>query len=116
MTYGLEATFRVESCSQLTRQRFVLYETVLASRLNGLLVQMHRVEDPAFNASDLSRHQRELVTKSWWKILRPLAQLFPMQGQEFPPLLLLVGRGVVIECRHSQRGIVEVVQLLDLSD
>src|SRR6267143_4421921 len=97
MSDRLKAVRRVEPCGHLMGKRFVLDEAVLASRLNGLLVQLHRVEGAAFNAGDLSRHQRELVTKSWWKILCPLAQLLLVRRQEVAPHVLLVGRRVLIE-------------------
>jgi len=39
----------------------VLDEAVLASRLNGLLVQTHCIGVSPFEAGDLGRHQRVLV-------------------------------------------------------
>ncbi len=73
------------------RQRFVLDEAVLASRLNGLLVQAHRVGVSPFEAGDLGQHQRVLIGESRRIVFRPLAQLFAVSGQEFAPPLLLAG-------------------------
>ena len=110
----LEAARQVEPRGHLMGQRFVLDEAVLASRLNGLLVQTHRVDVAAFDAGDLSQHQHVLVGERRRIVFGPLAQLFPVRRQEVAPPGLLVGRRVLIECRHSQRRIVEVVEQLDL--
>ena len=93
---------------------FVLDEAVLASRLNGLLVQTHGDSVSPFETGDLGRHQRVLVGESRWIAVGPLAQLLLVRSQEFVPLLLLVGRPVLIERRHRQRGIIEVVEQLDM--
>src|SRR5258708_18927030 len=52
----LEAARQVEARGNLMCQAFVLDEAVLASRLNRLLVQLHRVEGTAFEAGDLRRN------------------------------------------------------------
>ena len=88
---------------------------MLASRLNGLLVQTHGVEVSPFEAGDLGRHQRVLVAERRWIVVGPLAQLFAVRRQEVAPPGLLVGRRVLIERRHRQRGVVEVVEQLDLA-
>ena len=65
-----------------------------------------------FEAGDLGRHQCVLVGESRWIVFGPLAQLFPVRRQEFAPPGLLVGRSVLIERRHRQRGVVKVVEQL----
>src|SRR5882757_4690088 len=44
ITKSLKPSRDVESCGHLLRQAFVLDEAILARRLNGLLIQVHRVE------------------------------------------------------------------------
>ncbi len=75
----LKAVRQVEPCGHLIDQRFVLDEAVLASRLNRLLVQLHRVEGAPFEAGDLGRHQCVLIAESRRIVFGPLAQLFPMR-------------------------------------
>ncbi len=94
-------------------QRFVLDEAVLASRLNRLFVKLHRVEGASFDAGDFGQHQRVLVGESRWIVFSPLPQLFPVCRQEIAPTGLLIGRSVLIECRHRQRGVIEIVEQLD---
>jgi hypothetical protein len=55
-----------------------------------------------------------LVGECRWIVFGPLAQLFPVRRQEVAPRLLLVGGSLLIERRHRQRGVVEVVERLDL--
>ena len=81
----LEAARQVEPRGHLMGQRLVLDEAVLASRLNGLLVQLHRIDVASFDAGDLGRHQRVLVGERRWIVFGPLAQLFPVRRQEFAP-------------------------------
>ena len=82
--------------------------------MNGLLVQTHCVGVSPFEAGDLGRHQRVLVAERRWIVVGPLAQLFPVRRQEFAPSALLVGSSVLVECRHRQRGVVKVVEQLDM--
>ena len=58
---ALDAARRVESCCHLVGHAFVLHETVLAGRANGLLVKAHGIDVSPFDTSDLGRHQRVLV-------------------------------------------------------
>ena len=88
---------------------------MLAGRANGLLVKAHGIGVSPFDAGDLGRHQRVLVGERRRIVFGPLAQLFPVRRQEFAPRLLLIGRRGFIERRHRQRGVVEVVELLDLA-
>ncbi len=106
----LEAVRGVEPRGHLMGQRFVLDEAVLASRLNGLVVQVHRVEGASFEAGDLGQHERVLVGESRWIVVGPLAHLFPVRRQEFAPPGLLVGGSLLIERRHRQCGVVKVVE------
>ena len=107
---GLEAARRVEPRGHLMGQAFVLHEAVLASRLNGLLVQSHGIDVASFEAGDLGRHQGVLVGERRRVGFGPLAQLFPVRRQEVAPPGLLVGRSLLIERRHRQRGVVKVVE------
>ena len=111
---SLEAACRVEPRGHLMGQALVLHETVLARRSNGLLVQMHCIGVSPFEAGDLGQHQRVLVGESRWIVVGPLAQLLPVRRQEFAPSLLLVSSSVLVECRHRQRGVAEVVEQLDI--
>src|ERR1700682_1357772 len=104
------AARRIEPRGQLMGQAFVLHETVLASRPNGLLVQTHGVGLPPFEAGYLGRHQGVFVAERRWIDVGPLAQLFPVRSQEVEPPGLLVGRRVLIERRHRQGGVVKVVE------
>ncbi len=101
---------KVKSCSKLVGDPFVLDEAVLTSRLNGLLVQAHCIGVSPFEPGDLGQHQYVLVGESRWIGLGPLAQLFLVHRQELAPPLPLVGRRVLVACRHRQRGVVEVVE------
>src|SRR5258708_40153843 len=92
----LEAARQIEPRGHFISQRFVLYEAVLASRLNRLLVQLHRVEGASFEAGDLSRDQCVLVGESRWVVFGPLAQLVPVCRQAFAPPSLLGGRSILI--------------------
>src|SRR5207247_973606 len=67
-----------------------------------------------FVAGYLGQRQCVLFAESRWIGFGPLAQLLPVRRQEFAPRLLLVGRRVLIACRHRQRGIIKVVEQLDL--
>src|SRR5258708_30279445 len=111
----LKPSSSVESRGHLMGQALILNEAVLASRLYGLFVEAFRVQLSPFEAGDLSRHQRMLIGKGGWIDFGPLAQLFPVRRQQVAPLTLLVRRDVLIECRHRQRGVVKVVEQLDLS-
>src|SRR5712671_5877023 len=79
----IEAARREEPRGQLMGQALVLDEAVLASRLNGLLVQTHGVGVPPFEARDLGQHQRVLVGESRWIVVGPFAQLFTVRRQHF---------------------------------
>ncbi len=111
---GLEAACRVEPRGHLVGEALILNEAVLARQQDGLLVVAHGLEVPPFEAGDLSQHQRVLIGEGRRIVFGPLAQLFPVLRQEFAPPLLFVGRGVLIACRHCQRGVVKVVEQLDL--
>src|ERR1700691_6422689 len=68
-----DAARRVEARGHLMRQALVLHETVLARRLNGLLVQTHGVGVPPLEPGDLGRHQGVFVAKRRWIVFSPLA-------------------------------------------
>ena len=83
--------------------------------MDSLLVQTQGVGVPLFDAGDLGQNQRVLVGESRWVVFGPLAQLFPVRPQEFAPRLLVIGRRGLIERRHRQRGVKEVVQRRNLA-
>src|SRR5258708_35968444 len=95
-------------------EALVLNEAVFASELNGVLVQSYGIGVPTFDARELCRHQSVLVGERRWIVFSPLAQLFPMRRQEVAPPGLLVSITLLIESRHRQRGIIAVVEQLDL--
>src|ERR1700743_3528979 len=102
----LDAARRVEARAHLMGHALVLHEAVLASRLNGALVQTHGVGVPPLEPGDLRRYQGAFVAKGGWIVLSPHAQLLPMGRKEVAPPSLLVGRSVLVERRHCQRRIV----------
>jgi len=101
---------------KLVGESFILDETVFECRFNGLFVQAHSVAVSPFEARNLSRYQRVLVGEGRWIVFRPLAQLFKVRRQEAAPPRLLVGGSVLIERRHRQRGVVEIVEQHDLAE
>ncbi len=112
----LEASRGIELRGQLMGKPLVLHETVLPSRLNRLLVKALGVEIAPFDAGDLSRHQRMLIGECGRTVFGPLAQLFPMRRQEIAPRHLLVLGGFLTERCNRQRGIVKVVEHLDMNE
>src|ERR1700733_9459926 len=95
-----ETACRVEPGCYLMSDALVLNEAVLASGLNGLLVQTHGIGVPTFDARDLGRYQSVLVGEGWRIVFGPLAKLFPVYRQQFTPPCLLVGKNVLVPCRH----------------
>src|SRR5258705_11532106 len=98
---GFETARRVEPRGHLMGQALVLYEAVVASRSNGLLVETHGVRVSPLKAGDLGRHQGVLVGERRWIVFGPLAQLLPVRRQEFAPLVLPVEWGGVVGRRYS---------------
>src|ERR1700716_3785037 len=101
---------KIKACSKLVRDGFVLDEAILARQLNGLFVQAHGVGVTPFEARDLGRYERMLVAESRWIALGPLAQLRLVRREAVAPAIPLVGRSVLIEPRHGQRGVVVIVE------
>src|ERR1700733_15369357 len=58
---ALDAARRVESRGHFVSHAFVLHETMLARRANGLLVKAHGIGVSPFETSDLGQYQRVLV-------------------------------------------------------
>src|ERR1700722_16432228 len=75
----LEAARAVEPSGHLKSHAFVLHETVIASRANGLLVKAHGIGVSPFEPGNLGRHQRVLIGESRWIVFGPLAQYFLMR-------------------------------------
>src|SRR5260370_16109426 len=111
---GLKAARRVEPRGHLMGQPRVLHESIVAGRLNGLLVQTHGVGVSPFEAGDLGRYQGVLIGESRWIVVGRLVQPFCVRRQEVAPPALLVGRAVLTEHRHRQRSVVKVVEQLDM--
>ena len=82
----LNAAHRVEPRGHLIGQRLILDEAVLTRQVNSLLVQTHCVDVSAFDAGDLSRHQRVFVGERRRIGFGPFAQLVPLRRQVFAPL------------------------------
>src|SRR5262245_49209634 len=114
-SYTLDPARRIEARGHLMGQPLVLHEAVLASRLNGLLVQTHGISIAPFEAGDLGQDQCVLVAESRWIVVGPLAQLFPVRRQEVAPPVLLVVRSLLIEGRYRQRRVVKVVDQVGLN-
>src|ERR1700722_12815154 len=72
---GFEATRCVEQRGQLMGQGLVLHKTMFARQRNGLFVETHRVQLPAFEAGDFGRYEGILVAEAWPIDFGPLAQL-----------------------------------------
>jgi hypothetical protein len=68
---SLDPARQVKPCRPLVGQRFVLYEAILAGRLNGLLVQTHCVRFPPFHAGRLGGGQRRAVGEILGAVFRP---------------------------------------------
>ncbi len=92
----LEAARRVEPRSHLMGQALVLYKTIPASRLNGLLVQAHCIGLSPFEAGDLGQDECVLVGESRWIVVGPFVQALPVHRQEVAPHTLLIRRTVLI--------------------
>ncbi len=111
----IDAARAVEPRGHLMGQALVLHETVLARRLNGLLVQTHGVGVPPFEPGDLGRHQGVFVAKRRWIVVGPLAQLFPVRRQQAAPLALPVEWGGLVDRSDSERAEVVEIEQLDTS-
>src|SRR5882724_12791715 len=81
----LKATRRVEPGGDFVREALVLDETMLARQLDRLLVEAHRVEVAAFDASHLCRHQGVFIKKCLWTALCPFSQLLQRLRERFAP-------------------------------
>jgi hypothetical protein len=75
----LEAARQVEPRGHFKRQRFVLNKSVLASRLNGLVVQTHCIKVSPFETGDLGRYQGVLIGERGRVDFGPLPQLFAVR-------------------------------------
>ena len=71
----LKSTNLLERFNQVCNP-FVLYEPVLARRLNGLVVEAHRIEVTALDAGDFGTDQRRAVTVILRAVFGPRIQLF----------------------------------------
>jgi hypothetical protein len=81
---------KVKPCREFVGYSLVLHETLLAGRLNGVLVPTHCICVPPFEARDLGQYQRVLVGESRWIVVGPFAQFLPVRRQEVAPPALLV--------------------------
>src|SRR5206468_356164 len=77
-----ESAGPVECRREFISDSLVLDEAVLTGRADRLFIEAHRVQLPAFSASDLGRHQRVSVEEILRAIVSPFAQSF-LVGDEF---------------------------------
>jgi hypothetical protein len=67
------------------------------------------IKIPTFEAGDLNSHVRRhhdvLVGESRWVAFGPVAQFLPLRRQKVAHRCLLVGRTLLIERGHRQRGV-----------
>src|SRR5579863_7604058 len=104
----LGATRAVEPGGHLIGYAFVLHETMLASRTNGLLVQTHGVDIPPLDPGHLRLNERRPVDKILGAIEGPGVVLLPVFRQPRAMIFAIFSRGRIIDCRMTKR-IVEVV-------
>src|SRR6266404_1879264 len=75
----LEATRRIEAGGEFIGERLIVNKAVCAGRANGLLVEVHRVNIAAVDASNLGADQRGASFEIVRAILRPYFEL-PVEG------------------------------------
>src|SRR5437879_3737094 len=80
---------------------------------DGLLVQAHRVEIAALDASDLTRYQDVLIEKGDRTVLPPLLKLIEVHDERLVPLALPVERCRAKGRSDRERRIVVIVKQLD---
>jgi hypothetical protein len=101
----LGAVRAVEPGSRLIGHAFVLHETVVAGRANGLLVEAHGVEVAAFDPGDFRAHQCGAVFEILLAILRPYGQLPVVIGQSLEVLLSRALGGRIKSPRPSESAV-----------
>src|SRR6266403_4201225 len=76
---GLEAARRVEACGQLMGKAFVLDEAVLARRVDGLFIEVLRVQFPLFQTRELGANQCRPVCERCRTVVCPDRYLIEMR-------------------------------------
>src|SRR5215469_11012152 len=113
VTDRLEAAIQIKFSGNFVCYTLVLDETIFARASDGLLVEEHRIEVSAIEASDLSRYQGVLIEKGGRIVLRPLSKLLCVPFKLFEPLSLPIGLCRLKEGRDRERSVVVVVKQLD---
>src|SRR3984957_4206069 len=112
--YTVNAARTIAPSGHFKGHYYVLNEAVVVGGSKGLLVQTHGGGVSPLELGDLGRHQGRLVAEGRWIVVCPFAQLFAVHGQKLAPTCLLVRGRILIERGHRQRGVVKVVEQLDL--
>ena len=80
MRDSLESTRGVEARSNLVRERFIVHETVLSGRSDGLVVKTHSVKISVFDARYFSLHQHGAAFEILGAAMRPAVELAFVSG------------------------------------
>jgi hypothetical protein len=88
---GFEAAIQIKSTRDFVGNTLVVDETIFACEPDGLLVETHRVDVPAIDASDLGQDQGVLVEKGRRTALCPVSKLLQVRGERLAPLPLPIG-------------------------
>jgi hypothetical protein len=75
MRDSLEPASRVETRSDLVGERFILHETVLSSRADGLVVKTHGVKIAVFDSRRFTLHQHGAALEILRAAMRPAVEL-----------------------------------------
>src|SRR5216683_4768111 len=103
-----ESTGRVEAGSEFIGERLIVNKAVCAGRADGLLVEVHRVNIAAVDASNLGADQRGAGFEILRAILRPYFEL-PVMGCESLDMLSAPVGGRGIAGRGLAKRTIEVV-------
>src|SRR3954447_17170522 len=104
----LEAARMVEPGGRLMGNGFVLNETVVAGRANGLLVKAHGIEVAAFDPGDFRAHQCSAIFEIFGAVLRPDCKLPVVIGQRLE-VLLSRALGRRFKSRSASESAVKVI-------
>ncbi len=100
----------IEARCHLVGCTFVLHEAVFACRVNGFLVQAHRVGVSPLDAGDFGGDQDKFVGEGRRIVFGPFTELVPVRREKLLPSVLLLGSSVGVQRRDRQRCVVEVVK------
>src|SRR5260370_39377871 len=91
MADRFEAAIQIKSTRDFVGNTLVVDETIFACEPDGLLVETHRVDVPAIDASNLDTYQGVLVEEGRRTALRPVSKLFHVRGERLAPLPRPIG-------------------------